>query len=478
MQASTASGTASPGSSASPSRTQTGSGTPSSSPIPYELSFGGELSSGLVLSDSYGASTLTLSLNRCPGVRQQRLVSATCVGGNLSSSALTIVIAPGNPQQLACDALPAPVELPYSVSAVAAFRAPAATGTLDCRLSGSDGSSMGDAAVPVTVLATLWPIWEDAVAVSLDGTFLSSTLGYRNGTGALIAAACAFAASNQSAAVEAAAAANVTACTIGAALTSPELILAAVMAEYGGSALPTTSTLANASSSASATDVDVSTSTFSLTLTGSTLLVLRATTKAFSNQTRATVGNASCSPVLSSADGQWFFMRTPSKGAICGTSDSSSDGDCGLHALTVTNPSEIAATETSSGGRALLDTAVDVSALLGSALSCPPFCPGFLSSGIIPIAKAAGFVPGVSQSGALPVPLSETAFATTSIGFYYVEACSKTGLFTDPTTGACSNASDPRSLGCAFGSGDSCVQVWLVVGCSRRGRLSPSVTAT
>lgn len=32
----------------------------------------------------------------------------------------------------------------------------------------------------------------------------------------------------------------------------------------------------------------------------------------------------------------------------------------------------------------------------------------------------------------------------------------RAGVFTDPTTGGCSNASDPASLNCAYGAGENC----------------------
>jgi hypothetical protein len=63
------------------------------------------------------------------------------------------------------------------------------------------------------------------------------------------------------------------------------------------------------------------------------------------------------------------------------------------------------------------------------------------------------------------------------------------GLYTDPSTGACANASDPASYSCAFGSGDSCVRcpigalcpggarAWPRVGYYSASQSLPSVTA-
>lgn len=59
-----------------------------------------------------------------------------------------------------------------------------------------------------------------------------------------------------------------------------------------------------------------------------------------------------------------------------------------------------------------------------------------------------------AQGGGLATPT--TVSSDTSLGIYYALACSKSGLYTDPATGACINASDPASVRCAFGSGDSC----------------------
>jgi hypothetical protein len=124
-------------------------------------------------------------------------------------------------------------------------------------------------------------------------------------------------------------------------------------------------------------------------------------------------------------------------------------------------------------------TAVEAALLSGARslslpVACPPFCPG-VSGG------AALHVAGVEGSGAvaavagLPAPvafagrllqvvpagrtsvvigaLGMTTAATTlpqSSGISYVESCSAAD-FEDPTSGVCTNASDPRALRCAYG---------------------------
>jgi len=40
---------------------------------------------------------------------------------------------------------------------------------LNCAVSGSDGSSMGIAALTVYSVATLWPLYDDVVVCSSDG---------------------------------------------------------------------------------------------------------------------------------------------------------------------------------------------------------------------------------------------------------------------------------------------------------------------
>ena len=56
--------------------------------------------------------------------------------------------------------------------------------------------------------------------------------------------------------------------------------------------------------------------------------------------------------------------------------------------------------------------------------------------------------------GTLAVPVK--APQSSSLGLYFALACSASGLYADPGSGACVNASDPASFLCAFGSGDNC----------------------
>ena len=67
------------------------------------------------------------------------------------------------------------------------------------------------------------------------------------------------------------------------------------------------------------------------------------------------------------------------------------------------------------------------------------------------------FVPASpAQGGALATPASVAP--QTSLGIYYALACAASGLYTDPTTGACANASNPVS-------GETAACACLLIGC-------------
>jgi hypothetical protein len=55
------------------------------------------------------------------------------------------------------------------------------------------------------------------------------------------------------------------------------------------------------------------------------------------------------------------------------------------------------------------------------------------------------------------IPVQSSQQKQQQRGIYYTLLCAQTGLYTDPTTGACSNASDPASYACAYGAGAACV---------------------
>jgi len=65
--------------------------------------------------------------------------------------------------------------------------------------------------------------------------------------------------------------------------------------------------------------------------------------------------------------------------------------------------------------------------------------------------------PTTLSTSAMPYLLTRPSPGTTSEGVYVAVACARTGLWTDPTGGACTNSSDSASFLCAYGGGDACV---------------------
>jgi len=197
---------------------------------------------------------------------------------------------------------------------------------------------------------------------------------------------------------------------------------------------------------------------FALTLSGASLIVLRAASSvcAFTPQTtNASLGGVSCHISAVSADGCWAALTTPTPLQLCDQASS----DCGYAILTLENaPSQDA---------------------LGAALSCPPFCAGALGGGVVPLAIGNGmFALGAEPAtpvGSLPRLLPQPAAGSTSAGVYYAQACAQTGVWTDPASGACSNATDPASLRCAYGGASACEACPSGALCPGGSRLWPRV---
>lgn len=199
--------------------------------------------------------------------------------------------------------------------------------------------------------------------------------------------------------------------------------------------------------------VDVSSDTgvpFSVVIFAATPLVLRSTRRSFSPLTRVRIGGVECGGTVASADGHWLAVLTPSPVALCGSEAT----DCSYASLSVTNPS--------------------TDAERGVTLSCPPFCSGVLApwSSVVPLPleSTSGYgvalVPAAAaRPGALPVALGALDFGALgtgalspvySPGIYFAVACSDSGIYTDPSTGQCTNQSSPGFQLCAFGGGDAC----------------------
>lgn len=216
--------------------------------------------------------------------------------------------------------------------------------------------------------------------------------------------------------------------TLAEALASPDVVLAAVQAAWNSTSLPS------------------SAAPFSLTLSGASPIVLRSAVPAFGPNATVSVGGVACNLTAMSADRRWLAFISPHPRDICPASSDSSS--CGYVPISVTNP--------------------PWDSHRGATLSCPPFCSGSLGagSGIVPLTSsyAGPFSPAViSASTSVATPLTAADYARGSTagvslvypsGVFYTAGC--TGLFTDPASGACANASDPASANCAFGSGINC----------------------
>jgi hypothetical protein len=238
-----------------------------------------------------------------------------------------------------------------------------------------------------------------------------------------------------------------------AALADNTAALAATIAVWGNTSLPST-TSSSSSSAVVLNSGQASTRPFSLTFVGSTLLVLRSAVRAFSPATTVSIGNVSCGGTVVSSDGHWLVTTTPTQAQMC-----SASGACVTATLVLTNPPASVGGGGGSSRRAA--DADDTSTTRGAKLSCPPFCPNMLPAAAVPFAMSSGdeFVPAFVQStasGKVIAPIDTTSIAESTTGIFYAVSCTASGLYTDPTTGACTNASDPRSARCAFGSGDSC----------------------
>jgi hypothetical protein len=272
-------------------------------------------------------------------------------------------------------------------------------------------------AVPVSVASTVWPIWEDAIMLSDDGSFTSTRFGWRvNATNELLEAA----ATHDHAYLQ-----------FYEALDLPIAVFDAVSAVAANRSLPFNNNIGGRSE-------------FSLTLNGPTKLVLVAPRRSFVFDSTAVLGAAPCNVHGVSASGKMLLLTTPSFAEVCPAA-SNARSDCGYVPLTVYT--------------------------MGVGLSCPPFCPGVVgdantilsSGGFGPSAVLPGgayeiaWLPPRSAVGsaALAIPASP-AMVSTSIGLYYALECFQTGHFTDPSSGACANASNPASFYCAYGSADSC----------------------
>lgn len=387
------------------------------------------------MSDSLLPVTFNLWLDRCPTTYEVSLlaistiVCAATVHSNITSVFAAVSGADGKDaaasypaHAVACTN--SALESKVYVSAVALagvyFRAAQSSGALTCRISDPrKAEPLMYSSLPLEVSPTMWPLWDDAIVLSASGLMRAAYLGTTvNATGTLLRLAENIACNYSSMSV---AYPNYDAGGIAASLDMSWLVLAAARDIWGGAVLPNASSRDGSSSRA-----------FTLTLSGASRIVLRGGggMRSFTwNATSARLGAAICNISAISDDGAWAVLDTPTSERLCG----STTQDCGYMPFVLNNAPCLESDRTSA-------------ACLGAELSCPPFCAGAVDDIVIPIATAdGGFTLGTrppTALGALPSP-NPPMSASSSAGVYYAVACAQTGLWTDPVTGACTNATDP-----------------------------------
>jgi len=195
----------------------------------------------------------------------------------------------------------------------------------------------------------------------------------------------------------------------------------------------------------------------------------------FSAGSTVTLGSANGTMSWVSPDGRVALVVTPPYAAAC---QGRSASVCDRLPLTITPPPLPSPAEISSLALGGPDaTAVEAALLSGERslslpIACPPFCPGVAGGVALHMAgvegsgtinAVAGLPPPIPFAGRLMqvVPAGRSATVIGSVGgagtalaqssgISYVESCS-VGGFEDPTSGVCTNSSDPRALRCALG---------------------------
>lgn len=207
-----------------------------------------------------------------------------------------------------------------------------------------------------------------------------------------------------------------------------------------------------------------------ITLVGDVLQRMRAGPY-FTSSTKVYVGAAAATIRWVSSDGSLMRITTPPASAVC------SSGDCGQQPIVIVSdgdsplsvpalaaaealqllPLDAASVRASSddcGGVATLDATVSATRI-ATTMSCPPFCAGVDGARPVAVASNAFTWRGNPYSN-ISLQYASGVASTTAGGVYYTLECTAGG-FTDPSTGACLNASDPASARCAYGAGDACV---------------------
>lgn len=438
--------TSTPSGTTSPTTTQSVSPSVSVRSYALALSTPSALLHTAFLSDSTPSLTLSMGLDRCPDALSLIVTCTTMASEGVS---LFYEVSPSR-MTLACEAASASASilLPVSMGMGACYGTAPGSVQASCQVKDAITSeSLAFASSPeIAVKSTVWPVWADALLVSETGTVRSWLFGTTVDAAPLLLSmlrsspACTSPPRNRtiSGTGDIDVGAGVNCSSLTSALALPEVVLGAVQRFWGNYSIR------NASFSSS---WGVDSDTFTLTLTSSFQVVFRATEQAvFSEGMNVSMGGNMCNVTAVSADGSWLLIRTPPSAAMC-----NGDVDCGYVITALSTPPS------------------QLQESLGSVLMCPPFCASEVSGAVpLPVDDAANGGSGTSSgavfavgsacaAGTAPPVILATASSVSGGGFYYASACASSGMFTDPTTGACSNASDPAARGCAFGSGDSCV---------------------
>jgi len=420
---STATKSPDPVSTLSASLSTTATPSQSASPPPFAMTISmasaSTPSSSMVVSDALQSSALQLRLNRCPTESDAALLASSSVAcASAGAPSVFVSVSSGDSssagafaKSAACDPAGSNTTgtpLTATVRVGARFRSGAAAATLTCSIievGASSHRTLALAKLPLTVIPTLRPLWDDAIVVSAAGLMRSARLR------TVVNASAALSDATDSVS------------------ESASSVIAAARALWGNVTLP------NASASPEGATYPAP---FTLTLVGASRVILRYAggyASFATNLSTASLGGVPCRVSAVSEDGAWAVLDTPSSEQLC----AGNAIDCGYATLVLSNsPSP---------------------AMLGATLACPPFCPGVVGGSTVPIAVSGGaFALGTypMADGSLPSLLPAVP-ASSALGVYYAVDCAAAGLWTDPLTGACSNASDPRSFECAYSGRGGCV---------------------
>lgn len=252
---------------------------------------------------------------------------------------------------------------------------------------GTLSATLALTSLPLLILSTRWPLWDDAIIVSATGAMRSARLGIiLNATTVLLLAAGAAGASpttNFSSHDAGDPSSLFARSALAMALFSPDAVIAAAQIAWAGESASLNYTVLLDDATSAAAD-------FSVTLSGASRIVLFAGRSSRQGALsppsgiNATLGGVACNISAASVygPGEWAVLDTPSASALCA---SEPIGECGYVPLTLSS--------------------APLGDARGASLSCPPFCPGVLNGRVIPLAVSGGFAVGADAPNALPFTL-------------------------------------------------------------------------